>query len=134
MKENHEYFCEVCNKKHYSKEDAIKCEEMGYPIPKFKLGDIINFMDCEETPREYNKIWEDTKYNKLWESAYAYHADRMISHIITDIEVCGHNIYYILDGGKFRQTYDFVNWVIYLRFNESEIEKIINSSYNKKGD
>ena len=44
------YMCEICGRQSEDKEEIEKCENVGVPVPLVKVGDLIFFKDCKETP------------------------------------------------------------------------------------
>lgn len=57
-----EYKCDICGKIYYSRAEAEQCESRGIIQPLLKVGDVIHFCDCKDTP----VIWfEDVQDSRL---------------------------------------------------------------------
>ena len=52
------YKCEICGHLYRDIEEAQKCEARGYSEELVKVGDIIYFKDCKDTPILYGKLYE----------------------------------------------------------------------------
>ena len=97
------YKCEICGRLYRDIEEAQKCEARGYSEELVKVGDIIYFKDCKDTPILYSKLYEylDKGIRPPKYIEYAYDHASINFNILQPFEVYkivykGHDIYYYL--------------------------------------
>ena len=66
------YICEVCGEKHSTIDSALKCEAIGKPVPKYKVGDIVTVLTGDGAGMQ-GKITRVFYYEPSWGGkAYAH--------------------------------------------------------------
>ncbi len=134
------YMCEICGRQSEDKEEIEKCENVGVPVPLVKVGDLIFFKDCKETPIlfENEKILTEISNES---SIYAairkarIFLNQLLKYKVQDIIVDGHEIEYRLQGIKgesvnFSASDDFKSfWRYPVIYGNDFMQKILDK-YN----
>lgn len=135
------YQCEICYRTYKNEKDARDCESKGIETPALKVGDIINFKDCKETPIAYSKVYEKETwgyvYNEdvidFWHECLA-ESSTDSKYKIKEIIKDGHRIRYVVDNMKTFSYEDYGNWktLEYPVFYNINVLNIMSASYNNK--
>lgn len=69
------YQCDICGKIYDTQIKAESCESKGKIQPILKVGDIINFCDCKDTPIIWFEDIKDSRFSfhfkhEMWEPSY----------------------------------------------------------------
>ena len=69
------YQCDICGTTYDTQIKAERCESKGIIQPILKVGDIINFCDCKDTPIIWFEDVKDSRLSflfkyKMWEQSY----------------------------------------------------------------
>ena len=97
------YKCEICGFESMNKGKVANCESRGIPKPLLKVGDTIYFKECKETQsipnrKSFDSIRDIVKEDNLY--------DKLLEFTVSEINICRHNIEYILDGND---SHDYIN-------------------------
>lgn len=69
------YQCDICGKTYDTQIKAERCESKGIIQPILKVGDIINFCDCKDTPIIWFEDIKDSRFSfyfkhEMWGEPY----------------------------------------------------------------